>query len=57
MFRKEVTSGEIADETEKERRILQLNMCEYLMKVNEIRTKKGVELLNHLVEYYHALNK
>ncbi|KOC60334.1 Arf-GAP with SH3 domain, ANK repeat and PH domain-containing protein 1, partial [Habropoda laboriosa] len=26
----------------------------YLIKVNEIKTKKGIELLQHLVEYYHA---
>ncbi|CAG7828271.1 unnamed protein product [Allacma fusca] len=56
MFRKEVTAAEIADETERERRLLQLHLSEYYLKVNEIRTKKGVELLKHLVEYYHALN-
>ncbi|KOB71354.1 Arf-GAP with SH3 domain, ANK repeat and PH domain-containing protein [Operophtera brumata] len=27
---------------------------EYLIKFNEIKTKKGIELLQHLVEYYHA---
>ena len=57
MFRKEVTPAEIADETEKERRLLQLHLCEYMIKVNEIKTKKGAELLKHLVDYYHALNK
>ncbi|XP_014679477.1 PREDICTED: arf-GAP with SH3 domain, ANK repeat and PH domain-containing protein 2-like isoform X2 [Priapulus caudatus] len=30
--------------------------AEYLIKVNEVKTKKGVELLQHLVEYYHAQN-
>ena len=30
---------------------------QYLMKVNEIKTKKGVELLQHLLEYYHAQHK
>lgn len=30
---------------------------QYLIKVNEIKTKKGVELLQHLVEYYHAQHK
>ncbi len=52
-----MTPAEIADETEKERRLLQLNLSEYLLKANEIKTKKGVELLKHLVEYYHALNR
>ena len=28
---------------------------QYLIKVNDIKTKKGVELLLHLVEYYKAL--
>ncbi|UYV60129.1 ASAP1 [Cordylochernes scorpioides] len=28
----------------------------YFIKVNEIKTKKGTELLQHLVEYYHAQN-
>ncbi|XP_051162231.1 arfGAP with SH3 domain, ANK repeat and PH domain-containing protein isoform X1 [Leptopilina boulardi] len=54
LIRSEVTSAEIADEMEKERRLFQLQMCEYLIKNNEIKTKKGIELLQHLVEYFHA---
>ncbi|XP_063220226.1 arfGAP with SH3 domain, ANK repeat and PH domain-containing protein isoform X5 [Bacillus rossius redtenbacheri] len=57
LIRSEVTPAEIADEMEKERRVFQLQMCEYLIKVNEIKTKKGIELLQHLVEYYHAQTK
>lgn len=34
MFRKEVTPAEIADETEKERRLLQLNLSEYCESVH-----------------------
>ena len=30
---------------------------QYLMRVNEVKTKKGVDLLQHLVEYYHAQHK
>ncbi|NXA21108.1 ASAP1 protein, partial [Ibidorhyncha struthersii] len=49
MVRSEVSGGEIAAEMEKERRTFQLNMCEYLIKVNEIKTKKGIDLLqNHI---------
>uniref|UniRef100_A0A8C4YGL4 Uncharacterized protein n=1 Tax=Gopherus evgoodei TaxID=1825980 RepID=A0A8C4YGL4_9SAUR len=49
LVRSEVVGGEIAEEMEKERRMFQLNMCEYLIKVNEIQTKKGVDLLqNHI---------
>lgn len=54
MIRTEVTSAEIADEMEKERKLFQLQMCEYLIKFNEIKTKKGIDLLQNLVEYYHA---
>lgn len=57
LIRTEITSAEIAEEMEKERRLFQLQMCEYLIKVNEIKTKKGIELLQHLVEYYHAQTK
>ncbi|KAF6213619.1 hypothetical protein GE061_011340 [Apolygus lucorum] len=54
LYRDVVTASEIADDMEKERRLFQLQMCEYLIKVNEIKTKKGIEMLQHLVEYYHA---
>ncbi|XP_050519427.1 arfGAP with SH3 domain, ANK repeat and PH domain-containing protein isoform X2 [Diabrotica virgifera virgifera] len=54
LIRSEVTAPEIADEMEKERRLFQLQMCEYLIKYNEIKTKKGIDLLQSLVEYYHA---
>lgn len=30
---------------------------QYLIKVNEIKTKKGVDLLQHLVDYYQAQHK
>ncbi|TRY97655.1 hypothetical protein DNTS_035474 [Danionella cerebrum] len=39
---------------------LQANVCfvlgsqQYLIKVNEIKTKKGVDLLQNLIKYYHA---
>ncbi|XP_022242959.1 arfGAP with SH3 domain, ANK repeat and PH domain-containing protein-like isoform X1 [Limulus polyphemus] len=56
LIRTEISPAEVADDMEKERRVFQLQMCEYLIKVNEIKTKKGVELLQHLVEYYHAQN-
>ncbi|XP_032874877.1 arf-GAP with SH3 domain, ANK repeat and PH domain-containing protein 1 isoform X1 [Amblyraja radiata] len=54
MIRTEITGAEIAEEMEKERRVFQLQMCEYLIKVNEIKTKKGVDLLQNLIKYYHA---
>nr|XP_040023422.1 arf-GAP with SH3 domain, ANK repeat and PH domain-containing protein 1 isoform X7 [Gasterosteus aculeatus aculeatus] len=54
MIRTEITGAEIAEEMEKERRLFQLQMCEYLIKVNEIKTKKGGALLQNLIKYYHA---
>ncbi|XP_074607779.1 arf-GAP with SH3 domain, ANK repeat and PH domain-containing protein 2-like isoform X2 [Acropora palmata] len=54
LVRAEVTGAEIADETERERRMFQMQMCEVLIKGNEIKVKKGVELAQHLVEFYHA---
>lgn len=54
LIRTEISPAEIADEMNKERKYFQLQMCEYLIKVNEIKTKKGAELLQHLVEYYNA---
>ncbi|XP_061181257.1 arf-GAP with SH3 domain, ANK repeat and PH domain-containing protein 2-like isoform X2 [Saccostrea echinata] len=55
MTRTEVDGSEIAEDMLKERKVFQLQLCEYLIKVNDIKTKKGVELLLHLVDYYKAL--
>ncbi|XP_028405918.1 arf-GAP with SH3 domain, ANK repeat and PH domain-containing protein 2-like isoform X2 [Dendronephthya gigantea] len=54
--RTEVAPQEIAEEMEKERRYFQLQMCEYLIKVSEVKIKKGVDLAQHFVDYYHAQN-
>lgn len=54
LFRQEITPAEVADEMEKERRLFQLQACEYLIKYNEIKTKRGIDLLQNLVKYYHA---
>ncbi|XP_050994463.1 arf-GAP with SH3 domain, ANK repeat and PH domain-containing protein 2b [Labeo rohita] len=54
LIRTEISGGEIAEEMEKERRLFQLQMCEYLIKVNEIKVKKGVDLLQNLIKYFHA---
>uniref|UniRef100_A0AAX7VFY6 Un-named sa1614 n=1 Tax=Astatotilapia calliptera TaxID=8154 RepID=A0AAX7VFY6_ASTCA len=56
MVRSEVSGGEIAEELEKERRSFQLSMCEYLIRVNEIKTKRGVDLLQNLIKHYHSHN-
>ncbi|XP_048353579.1 arf-GAP with SH3 domain, ANK repeat and PH domain-containing protein 2-like [Sphaerodactylus townsendi] len=54
MVRTEVAGGEIAEEMEKERRMFQLHMCEYLIKVNEIKTKKGIDLLQNNINHCNA---
>uniref|UniRef100_A0A8C3SUN8 Un-named sa1614 n=1 Tax=Chelydra serpentina TaxID=8475 RepID=A0A8C3SUN8_CHESE len=54
LVRSELVGGEIAEEMEKERRMFQLNMCEYLIKVNEVQTKKGVDLLQNHIKHCNA---
>ena len=54
LHRSEITAGEIADELDKERKYLQLTTAEYLVRMNEIRTKKGVNLLQQMLEYYKS---
>ena len=57
LHRSELTAGEIAEETDKERKYLQLTTTEYFLKINDVRSKKGVDLIEQLLEYSKAQQK
>ncbi|MBN3297700.1 ASAP3 protein, partial [Amia calva] len=54
VIRTEVSAAEIAEEMEKERRTLQLQMCEYFIKTQEVKLRQGPDLLQSLIKYFQA---
>ncbi|KAL5105730.1 Arf-GAP with SH3 domain ANK repeat and PH domain-containing protein 1 [Taenia crassiceps] len=54
LYTPESFTVEMAENLEKERRRLQLEVCEYFIKVNEVKSKKGSDFLQHLVDFYHT---
>ncbi len=56
-IRTDITHHEFAEELEGERKTLQLELCKFFLKINKINSKKGVDLLQHLVDYYHTQAK
>ncbi|XP_078279601.1 arf-GAP with SH3 domain, ANK repeat and PH domain-containing protein 2-like isoform X2 [Rhinoraja longicauda] len=52
--RTEISPAEIAEDLEKERKMFQLQMCEYLLRVSEIKIREGPDLLQSLIKYFHA---
>ncbi|VDN31276.1 unnamed protein product [Dibothriocephalus latus] len=54
IYMPDVFTAEMAADLEKERRRLQLEVCEYLIKVNEVKSKKGADFLQHFIDFYHA---
>nr|CUU97346.1 hypothetical transcript [Hymenolepis microstoma] len=54
MYTPETFTVEMAENLERERRRLQLEVCEYFIKVNDVKSKKGSDFLQHFVDFYHA---
>lgn len=54
LIRTEISGAEIAEEMDRERKQLQYQMADYLIKVNDIEIKKSFDLLLHFIEYFNA---
>ncbi|KAL3314399.1 Arf-GAP with SH3 domain, ANK repeat and PH domain-containing protein 1 [Cichlidogyrus casuarinus] len=53
-FVPETFTEEMSGDLEKERRKLQLEACEYMIKMTEIKSRKGADLLQQFIDFYHV---
>lgn len=54
LIRTELSGAETAEEMDRERKQLQYQLCDYLIKVNEIESKKSFDLLLHYIEFFNS---